>query len=303
MEREFFMPSASGLGDVYVKEWSPDGPPRAIVQIAHGMAEHIARYQRFARFLNEHGILVVGLDLPGHGKSVGEGGTKGYFSEEDGWGRAIADIRALLVQTRGRYPDVKYVLFGHSMGSFLARTYAARYGEEADAYIFCGTAGKNPALSAAKLIAKYEIKKYGAKAPSEMLNNLSFGAYNKAFSPNRTAFDWLSRDNEEVDRYVADENCGFVFTAGGFQDLFAGLSEIGAKEWAQSVAKKPILIVSGEKDPVGGNGKGVREVAASLTEASHDVTLKLYPNCRHELLNEQNYADVYGDILTFIEGI
>ena len=301
MEREYFMPSASLQGDVYVKEWVPDGEVRAIVQLTHGMAEHITRYDAFARFLNESGILAVGLDLPGHGKSIGKGGLAGYFSDEDGWGRAIADMRTLLMKTRAEHEGKKYILFGHSMGSFLARTYAARHGEDADAFIFSGTAGKNAALPAARLIAKYEIKKHGARAQSPTLNALSFGAYNKAFAPNRTEFDWLSRDNEQVDRYVADENCGFVFTTGGFKDLFDGLSELGAKDWASRVPKKPILIISGEKDPVGGNGKGVKEVAGSLLESGHDVTLHLYPDCRHELLNETNNAEVYGDILKFIQ--
>lgn len=301
MEREYYMPSASGQGDVYVKEWSPDGEIRAIVQLTHGMAEHIARYQAFAQFLNEKGILATGLDLPGHGKSIAKDGTPGYLADEEGWSKAVADMRSLLTKTRAEHPGVKYVLFGHSMGSFLARTYAARYGEDADAFIFSGTAGKNAALSAAKLIAKYEIKKHGARAQSVTLNALSFGAYNKPFAPNRTEFDWLSRDVGQVDLYVADERCGFVFTAGGFKDLFDGLSEIGAKDWAARVAKKPILMVSGEKDPVGGNGKGVKEVAASLADSGHDVTLRLYPECRHELLNETNRDEVYADVLKFIE--
>jgi len=301
MEREYRMPSATMLGDIYVKEWAPEGEIRAIVQITHGMAEHIARYQAFAEFLNANGILVTGLDLPGHGRSVGKDGMRGYIADEDGWSKTIADIRALLIKTRGEHENVKYVLFGHSMGSFLARTYASRHGSDADAYIFCGTAGRNPALAAAKLIAKYEIKKHGARAQSQTLNSLSFGSYNKAFAPNRTAFDWLSRVEAQVDRYVADNDCGFVFTAGGFKDLFEGLSEINGREWANSVPKKPILLISGEKDPVGGNGKGVKEVAAWLTETGHDVTFKLYPDCRHELLNEINEADVFGDILKFIE--
>lgn len=311
MEREYRMPSATKLGDLYVKQWAPDGDVRAIVQITHGMAEHIERYRAFAEFLNGCGILVTGFDLPGHGKSVGKDGTKGYFADEDGWGKTIEDMRTLLIKTRSEYENVKYVMFGHSMGSFLARTYASRCGSDpdadadadADAYIFCGTAGRNPALTAAKLIAKYEIKKHGARMPSKTLDSLSFGSYNKAFAPNRTAFDWLSRDEEQVDRYVKDENCGYVFTAGGFKDLFDGLSEISNKEWAKRVSKKPILIISGERDPLNGTGKGVKEVAAWLSETGHDVTFKLYPDCRHELLNEMNAAEVNGDILKFIEDI
>ncbi len=301
MEREHYMKSASGLGDVYVKEWAPEGEVRAVLQLTHGMAEHIARYGAFAGFLNENGILVVGLDLPGHGKSIGQNGTPGSLAEENGWSRAVLDMRTLYEKTHAEHADVPYVLFGHSMGSFLARTYAARYGMDMDAFIFSGTSGKNPAVPIAKLLAKGEIKKNGGRAQSARLNGLSFGAYNKAFTPNRTEFDWLSRDEAEVDRYVADEHCGFVFTAGGFLDLFDGLSEIGSKTWAARVPQKPVLLISGAKDPVGGNGRGVKEVAALLEKTGHDVTLHLYSECRHELLNELNREEVYRDILRFME--
>jgi alpha-beta hydrolase superfamily lysophospholipase len=204
---------------------------------------------------------------------------------------------------RSEHENVKYVLFGHSMGSFLARTYASRHGSNADAYIFCGTMGRNPVLAAAKLMAKYEIKKRGARAQSQTLKSLHFGSYNKEFIPNRTEFDWISRDEAQVDRYIADDDCGFAFTAGGYKDLFDGVSEISTKEWATHIPNKPILVISGEKDPVGGNGKGVKQVAAWLTETGHDVTFKLYPDCRHEILNEINAAEVFDDILKFIEGI
>lgn len=292
--------SATGLCDLNLRVWEPENPPKAVLQIVHGMAEHIDRYDDFAGFFKQNGILVVGADIASHGKSIAEGGVQGYFGEKDGWGALVEDIRTIFLNIKRVYNDVPYFLFGHSMGSFLARTYASRHGEDMEGFIFCGTAGSNPALPIAKIIAKNEIKRNGAAAKSPVLNNLSFGAYNKAFKPNRTEFDWLSVNEENVDRYVADENCGYVFTTGGFRDLFGGLSEIGDKRWAGKVANKPIFIIAGSEDPVGANGRGPTEVARALTATGHDVTLRIYPKMRHEIHNENGKEEVWKDILTFI---
>ncbi len=292
--------SATGLCKLNVRIWEPEGRPKAILQIVHGMAEHIDRYDDYARFFVQNGILVVGADLASHGRSFVEGGVQGYFGENDGWSALIEDIRTLHLYIKGIYNDVPYFLFGHSMGSFLARTYASRHGNDMDGFIFSGTAGSNPALVIAKIIAKSEIKKSGVTAKSPMLNNLSFGTYNKAFKPNRTEFDWLSVNEENVDRYVADKNCGYVFTAGGFRDLFSGLEEIGEKSWAGKVANKPIFIIAGSEDPVGAKGKGPTEVAKALTATGHDVTLRIYPGMRHEIHNENGKDQVWKDTLSFI---
>jgi alpha-beta hydrolase superfamily lysophospholipase len=189
------------------------------------------------------------------------------------------------------------------MGSFLARTYAGRDGADFDALIFSGTAGSNPVLGIGKLIAKSEIKKTGGKQPSITLFNMSFGSYNKAFKPNRTVNDWLSRDNAKVDAYVADENCGFPFTAHAMYDVFTGLTEVSNEKWAKRVPKRPILVMSGAKDPVGGAGKGVKQVYGWLKKTGHDVELKLYEDGRHEMLNEINRKDVYNDVLLFINAV
>lgn len=294
--------SATGEGELYVKVWECEGAPKAAVQIVHGMAEHIERYDRFAKALTARGMLVVGHDQAGHGKSIRKDGIRGYFGAENGWSNLIQDVKQMRDYMAQKAPGVPLVLFGHSMGSFISRSYAARHGGDHDIYIFSGTAGKNGALPIAKLIAKSQIKKNDGKAESELLNSLSFGAYNKPFKPNRTEFDWLSRDSDEVDKYVNDEFCGFCFTAKAFGDLFDGLCELDAPSWPGDVPNKPILLISGKCDPVGGKAaKGVLEVADRLKSTGHDVTVKLYEGARHELLNELNKEEVTEDIISFIE--
>ncbi len=295
--------SATGLGEIYVHTWIPSGTPAAIVQIAHGMAEHISRYDEFASFLNQNGILVVGNDHAGHGKSIGENAMKGYFGERDGWRLLVEDMRRLHNETAALYPDVPYILFGHSAGSFLARAYAAQYGKDIAAFIFSGTAGKNPAIPIGRLIAKLEVLRNGHAKPSKLLDKMSFGTYNKSFKPTRTAFDWLSRDAAEVDAYVKDPLCGFVFTAEGMLDVLNVLDFVSGVGWAKNVPQVPVLLLSGSEDPVGMRGKGVMEVYAWLKETGHSVGCRLYKGFRHEILNEKNRNEVYQDILSFINRV
>lgn len=301
MEVEWKYSSATGLGNIYSKLWLPKSVPSAIVQIAHGMAEHIGRYAEFIEYLNENGVLVAANDHAGHGGSLTENAVKGYFGARNGWNSVVEDMRQLHDETASRYPDVPYVLLGHSMGSFLARTYASRYGEGISAFVFSGTAGKNPAIGAGRIAGRLERLRNGSAKPSRLLDSLSFGAYNKSFAPARTTFDWLSRDTKRVDEYVADPLCGFVFTAEGMLDIFDGLDFISSPEWAKSVPHVPILILSGEQDPVGSNGKGVRQVSGWLSETGHEVEVRLYPEGRHEMLNELNRKEVFEDILSFIK--
>ena len=295
--------SETGQGELYVRVWESENQPKAVLQIVHGMAEHIERYDRFARYLNQNSILVVGADNASHGKSISKDGIRGYFGAVHGWNSLIQDIQSVHSIIKQSYCDLPCILFGHSMGSFLARSYAARHGDDLDGFIFCGTAGKNPALPVAKLLARCEIRKNGASTPSRLLDKLSFGAYNNAFEPNRTPFDWLSRDEAEVDKYVDDPACGFVFTAAGFRDLFDGLGEVSGPQWARRVPKRPILLIAGDADPVGANGKGVKQVEAWLVQSGHRVKCILYPGARHELLNETNREQVSDDVRLFIEGV
>ncbi len=300
--QEFRYASATSLGEIFSMLWFPDAQPRAVVQIAHGMAEHIGRYAPFAEFLCSNAFAVAANDHAGHGKSA-DLAVKGYFGERNGWNAVVADMKTLHDHAASLWPNVPYVLFGHSMGSFLARSYAARYPEDISALILSGTAGKNPAAGLGSLLSQREKKRNGEKTPSELLNNLSFGSYNKPFLPSRTPFDWLSRDNERVDRYIEDPLCGFVFTAEGFFDLLFGIREISSSFWAANVPDIPIYLFSGEKDPVGNSGKGVRQVAKWLEDTGHTVAMKLYSEGRHEMLNEINRTEVYQDVLRFLSSV
>ena len=300
--REKRFPSATGLCDIRYRMWVPEDP-HAALQITHGMAEHIDRYDEFASFLAENGVLVYGNDIVSHGKSIAPGVPKGYFGEKNGWDAVVQDMRTMRDLVKKDYLDIPFILMGHSLGSFLARTYAGRDGNDFDAYIFSGTAGANPVLAIGKLIAKSEIKKTGGKQPSITLFNMSFGSYNNAFKPNRTVNDWLSRDEARVDAYVADDNCGFPFTAHAMYDVFTGLTEISNEKWAKRVPKRPILIFSGCMDPVGGKGKGPKQVHQWLVKTGHEAELKLYEGARHEMLNEINRTEVYHDVLLFINAV
>ncbi len=301
--KEYRFPSATGICKIRYRMWIPE-EVRAAVQLTHGMAEHIDRYSAFAEFLAANGILVYGQDHAGHGQSIGENMPKGYFGEKGGWDHLVQDMRTLYTTVKKDYPSIPFILFGHSMGSFLARTYSSRYGDDFDAFVFCGTAGANPAIPVAKMIARREISKRGAQKPSMLLNKLAFGPYNKPFKPNRTEFDWLSVNEKNVDKYIADDLCGFPFTAAGMLDLFEGLTVISGKKWAEKVPNKPILVIAGGNDPVGSMGKGVKQVSAWLKDTGHDHTeMILYPNGRHEILNEDFRERVYKDVLLFIETV
>lgn len=294
--------SASAHGSCFYTLWIPE-EIRGAVQLTHGMCEYIGRYDRFARFLAENGYLVYGQDIAGHGRSRDESLPLGYFADKNGWDAVLTDMRTLFIEIKKDHPAIPFILFGHSMGSFLARCYAARFPEDFDGFVFCGTAGPNPALPVAEILCKAAIRMKGTKAVSPFISNLASGPYNKAFKPNRTEFDWLSVDTENVDRYVADPLCGFPFTVSAMGDLFSGLAEVSDKAWAPSVPDRKIFLIAGDKDPVGSMGKGVKEVYDRLVAAGRRAEIKLYPGLRHEILNEADHKTIFNDILLFIETI
>ncbi|WP_342779932.1 lysophospholipase [Leekyejoonella antrihumi] len=285
-----------------VYRWLPDGPPTAIVQLAHGMAEHAGRYERFAKALTDVGYVVYADDHRGHGLTAA-GVDAGYFADRGGWDKVVEDLSTVAQHAREEHPGLPLVLFGHSMGSFMVREYAIRHGSELAALVVCGTAGDPGMLGkVGGVVASLEGRIRGRKHPSNLMNKLTFGQYNAQFKPKRTDFDWLSRDPAEVDKYVADLQCGAVFSDGFFSDLLGGLAHLQRDDEVAKVPNDlPVLLISGDKDPVGDNGKGVRAVAAQLERAGvRDVTTTLYPGARHELLNETNRDEVTADVVSWI---
>ena len=278
--------------------------PRGIIVIAHGMAEHASRYARFAASAVEEGYAVLAGDHRGHGATAAPGGF-GFVAEKGGWERVVADMGTVLDAARRAWPDVPVFLMGHSWGSFLARDLAARRGGDLAGLILLGTGSGVGALTRpATAICAGESRLRGPRHPSRLLNALAFGPYQRHFAPNRTEADWISRDAKEVDRYVADPWCGFVCTSSFFRDLVAGQGVVNTASHAAAVpAELPMLLASGDRDPVGAMGRGVQRAATLYRRAGvREVSVLLYPGGRHELLNETNRDQVTGDILTWIDG-
>lgn len=286
-------------GKVCLHVWEPEGEVKALFQICHGMAEYVERYDGFAKKLNENGYLVFGVDHPGHGESDG---VRGHFDDKNGWDylcRCSVDAAKAIKE---RYPEKKLTLMGHSMGSFVARTIAARFPDTADDYIFMGTAGPNPAAGAGKVLATVMLP-FGRRKANKFLGNLSTGVYGKAEKTYKTPLDWLNTQDDEVQKYIADEGCGFYFTTAGYRDLMTGLTFISTQKWAGMLDKsKRYLIVSGDRDPVGDMGKGVKIVYSRMKEAGLDVEMVLYEGYRHEILNDVCKEKVISDILAFLGG-
>ena len=302
--KEFYFPSSDGKTSIHAVEWLPEGEPIGVYQIAHGVAEYALRYEPFAEYLNSKGFVVVANDHIGHGLSVAEGAAPLYFGEKDGWTHVVDDMFELRKQTGKKYPGIPYILMGHSMGSFLARTYLIRYPGSVTAAIIMGT-GQQPGYMVAggRLAAKVIGKKSGYDKFNETVDGLAFGAYNKPFEPKRTNYDWLSANEENVDKYIADPLCGGGATTGLFLEMLGGIGFIGKPSNLAKMDKNtPILFISGEMDPVGDLGKGVKKTYESFQKAGvKDVTLKLYPGLRHEILNEKEKDQVYADIWAWVE--
>ena len=296
--REDFWYDSKGAGKIHGCRWTPEESPRAVVQIVHGIAEFIERYDEFAAYLNGLGFLVVAEDHMGHGQSVGENGIQGYF--HGGWFTAVEDTMTLLRETQAAYPDIPYVLFGHSMGSFMARTILCKYPDSGiSAAVICGT-GWQPAalLPPVTRFIEAVCRKDGEDQPSAFLENLVFGSYNRRVEHPRTAYDWLSRDAKIVDAYIAHPMCGFTPTAGLLREMMKGLTYIEKPAHLEAMKKDlPVFFVAGGDDPVGSYGKGVRQTVSQFKKAGMtDVSCRIYPLCRHEILNEINRQEIFEDI-------
>lgn len=301
MRKEFSYPSC-GAGCIHGLRWEPQGEVKAVVQLVHGIAERVERYDDFAEFLTRHCFLVVAEDHMGHGGSVAAGQTPGYFT--GGWFCAVEDSYRLLRDTRAEFPNVPYILLGHSMGSFLARSILIRHPDSGiTAAVLSGTAWMPSAVIAAGYgAARAVCAVKGEKEPSALLQGMMFGSYNARVEHRRTPSDWLTRDSAVVDAYEADPLCGFVPTAGLVRDMMCGLRyNQRAENLKKMRADLPVFFVAGGDDPVGNYGSGVRAAAQAFRDAGmQHVALKLYPLCRHEILNELNRDEVYADILAWI---
>lgn len=278
--------------------FDPQTPPKAVVQISHGMAEYLLRYRDFAEYLVEQGFAVCGNDHLGHGETSGTQYPDGFFAPKNGRFYVLRDLYTMCQLAKKRWPGVPYILFGHSMGSFYARWFVESYPSAVDAAVFCGTAGKNPAAGAAILLTDIIQAFKGAQYRSPLCNQLAFGSYLKRIPDAKSPNAWLSVSEENVLRYDADPKCGFLFTVSAFHELTSILQHVNTQEWVNSVPKQlPILLIAGAEDPVGNYGAGPQEVAQRLQAAGvQSVQLTLYDGLRHEILNEACCAQIYAEI-------
>lgn len=287
---------------LYVHQWRPAAPAKAVVLLAHGMAEHGGRYQRLGQALSDAGYALVAPDQRGHGRTA-EHGSLGLFAREHGWDAVVNDLGLLAQHIAQQFPCTPVFLFGHSMGSYIAQAYLIHHSASLYGTILSGSNLQPVALyRAARLIARIEAWRQGPTGKSALIEWLSFGSFNNAFKPNRTAFDWLSRDPAEVDKYVNDPLCGFRCTNQLWLDLLQGLANISmTSNLAQIDPNLPVLIIGGECDPVSA-GKRLTHLADALrATGNRHVQLRVYADARHEMLNETNRDEVTADILAWLE--
>lgn len=300
--QELFL-STTGPHRLHLCLWEPSVPPRGILQISHGMCEYVLRYDPFACWLSDQGWAVVGADHLGHGATAPSPEDLGYFQPQDPSRQVVEDLWAVSRWARERYPRLPLFLLGHSMGSFLARRYAMTYGDSLSGLILMGTGSQPRALVRAGLILAWVIGTVrGEGYRSRFLYDLTLGSYNRPFAPARTPCDWLSKNPGNVDRYMEDPLCQFRFTVNGYRTLLQTLAYIqNPRNIARLPRRLPILLVSGDQDPVGNMGKGVTQVYEAYRTHSAPVEMKLYPGLRHEILNEEERMEVYRDILTWLD--
>ncbi|MBQ7861118.1 MAG: alpha/beta fold hydrolase [Clostridia bacterium] len=303
IKKDAYFISSTAVNKIHCCIWQDDEKEyKGVFQIAHGVSEYIERYDEFARFLASEGYVVCGNDHLGHGKSVDSLDDLGFFAEEDGDKRMIDDMHILYSIMHKRYPDLPYYLFGHSMGSFCARVYATAFWNELSALILCGTGELPSAAVVLEEPIKFLCKKMGPRAQA---SNAILDKFSTLFVKDaRTNKDWLSRNEKNVDAYIADPLCGAALKLGGIRDLISLANSACTDEWAYLIPPTlPILLISGAKDPIGFNGKGVINVCDNLEDAGHEPKVILYPGDRHEILNEDDRENVYNDILDFIRTV
>ena len=284
------------------RRWLMEGRPRAIVQIAHGLAEHSARYARLAAALNAAGYAVYASDHRGHGPKAAAADL-GHFGDQGGWDKVVGDLWTLNRLIAEEQPGARIVFLGHSLGSFLGRGFIAEHSDALAGAALSGSSGKPPAIATlGRLIARAERLRLGKRGKSQVIFQMWFGDFNKAFKPARTAFDWLSRDEKEVDAYVADPLCGFPFTTQLAIDVLDALPRVTSPDSLAAIRKDmPIYVFSGERDPVGANIQGL--IADLKAAGFTQLTTRIYPGARHETLNETNRDEVTRDLIAWLDGV
>lgn len=300
---DIYYPSAGGETSVHACIWRPDGDIKGVVQIIHGMSEYAARYAPFAEFLAVNGYLVCANDHQGHGQSVKSDEDLGWFNSARSTDAVLADIRALHLAVKEQVADKPYFIIGHSMGSFFCRKYISLYGAELKGAVIVGSGFKDKlTLNSALLFVRLNALFFGWRNRSKFIKNLAFGGYNKKFKPARTENDWLSKNNQNVDEYDADDRCGFMFTNNGYSVLFKIIKEACSAKTISAVPKDlSVYFIAGGDDPVGDYGKGVVKAKEKFVKAGvKDVSITLYDGHRHEILNDDCKDDVYKDVLNFI---
>lgn len=304
-ERQFKLTAGDGHA-IFAVEWQPErGAVRGAVHILHGMAEHCLRYRDFARYLTEHEFVVFAHDHRGHGHSVGPGEVQGHYADQHGWDLVLQDVLLVNREIARLQPGKPIVLFGHSMGSFIARGYMVRHANTLDGLIVSATGIRYGAIAGlARSIARWDLRRIGARYPSKLMASLAMGTFNLQFFPTRTKADWLSRDSRQVDAYMADPLCGYDCSAQLWSDLFGGIIEFEQREARGEGLPEhlPALLVAGTRDPVSMGGRGIKQLAQRYGAAGLcNVGVKLYKGGRHELLNETNRQEVYADIGIWLE--
>lgn len=295
--------STNGIDTIKAIVYAPQENPKGIIQICHGMCEHIERYDDFARFLCQNGYIVCGHDHLGHGKTAPNDNALGFFADNNGWRILVDDTYKLTRIIKKIYPTMPIFLLGHSMGSFISRLCVSYYTYSVNGLILSGTGGPIPAIKGAIMFADAQIKLKGKMYRSAIIDKMAFGDFNKNYQSVKTQKDWISRDNDIVNKYINDPKCSFLFTASAFKDLFTLIANANSTATYERTAKSlPIYMFSGDDDPVGNYGKGVTKVYENYKKfKAKDIELKLYPKGRHEMLNEINRNEVYSDILNWLE--
>jgi len=301
-KEEFYFDSNCNTNKIHAVKWVPEGTPLCIIQIVHGMAEYVERYEEFAAFLTERNIMVVGEDHLGHGKSMGDN-PPGYFCEKNPTEVLLENVHALKEIIRKEYPDIPYVMFGHSMGSFMTRNFVHKYGSEIDGAVISAT-GMLPKglIQAMKVIVDVLSAFQGGKHVSQFVNKMAFGSYLKRIDNPKTEYDWLSVNEENVQKYMADPLCGFTFTLNGFKGLAGFLMGLHDKEKIASIPKElPMYFIYGDEDPVGDYGVSAKLAYQTYVDAGmKKVSETVYSGKRHELLNEDNKLEVMNDVYEWI---